>query len=333
VTHRLTSRRAGAALVLAALLALFASACDSGNDSGSGSQKTPESTRPAPPKQSAVFRGACAGTLDASTAGTLASPEMNEVSGLAVSAENPSTLWAHNDSGDIARVFAIAPTGALRGIYTLNGATALDWEDMAIGPGPEPETWYLYLGDIGDNAQARPNIVVYRVAEPDVVGDGGTYPLEGVDALTLQYPDGPHDAEALMVDPRSGELYIVIKHLAGGRAAVYRAPPNLGAGSTTVLERVDEVDLGIGLLNAVTAADISRDGSTIAVRTYGGVTLWDRGDRTVVAALDTKSCRGPIPFEIQGETLALGPGGRSYFTVSEGVNAPLHQFIASAPRD
>jgi hypothetical protein len=135
-----------------------------------------------------------------------------------------------------------------------------------------------------------------------------------------------------MVDPRSGDLFIIVKHLAGGPAAVYRAPAGLDAGSTTVLERVGEVDLGIGLLNAVTAADISRDSSTIGVRTYGGVTLWDRGDRTVVAALRTKSCRGPIPFEIQGETIALGPAGRSYFTVSEGVNVPLHQFTATSPR-
>ncbi len=55
-------------------------------------------------------------------------------------------------------------------------------------------------------------------------------PSTGVDTLTLRYPDGPHDSEALMVDPRSGDLYVVVKHLAGGPAAVYRAPAGLRAG-------------------------------------------------------------------------------------------------------
>jgi hypothetical protein len=312
-------------LALGLALVVLLAACNSSTDTKQKPKK------PAPPAQSAVFQDACAGTLVPTTPGTLASPEMGETSGLVVSAKNPGTLWANNDSGDVARVFAISTTGALRGIYPLTGATALDWEDIAIGPGPTPNTPYLYAGDIGDNLENRPNVVVYRVAEPNVAGDGGTYPLDGVDALTLQYPDGPHDAEALMVDPRSGELYIVVKHLTGGAAAVYRAPAGLAAGTTTVLERVGELRLPIGLLNAVTAADISRDGGTVGVRTYGGVRLWNRGDRTVIAALGTTPCDGEIPFESQGEALGLAPGGREYFTVSEGVNVPLHQFTAPTP--
>jgi hypothetical protein len=307
-------------LALGLALVLLPAACNS----STGTKHEP--TKPAPPAPSAIFRSACAGTLVPTTTGTLASAEMDETSGLVVSAKNPGTLWANNDSGDVARVFAISPTGALRGIYPLVGATALDWEDIAIGPGPTPSTPYLYAGDIGDNLENRPNVVVYRVAEPSVVGDGSTYPLDGVDALTLQYPDGPHDAEALMVDPRSGELFIVVKHLAGGAAGVYRAPAGLPAGTTTVLQRVGELRLSVGLLNAVTAADISRDGGTIGIRTYGGVRLWNRGDRTVIATLGTTPCEGPIPFESQGESLGLAPGGRSYFTASEGVNVPLHQF-------
>ena len=73
-------------------------------------------------------------------------------------------------------VFAVsADRRAARAIYALDGATAIDWEDIAIGPGPQAETPYLYVGDIGDNAERRPNIVVYRVAEPKVVGGGGTH--------------------------------------------------------------------------------------------------------------------------------------------------------------
>ncbi len=316
-------RSGRAVLALALVLAVSLAGCDS----SSGGSSNPKQ-RPGPPPKSAVYEAACAGTLVASTPGGLASTEMDESSGLVVSATNPDTLWINNDSGDTARVFAVSTTGALRGIYALAGATALDWEDIAIGPGPQPSTPYLYVGDIGDNAEGRANIVVYREKEPTVVGDGGTYTLDGVDALTLQYPDGPHDAEALLVDPRSGELYVIAKHLAGGPAGVYRAPAGLAAGSTTVLALVGDLKLPLGLLNAVTAADISRDGNTIGVRTYGAVRLWNRGRHSVIATLGSKPCDGPIPGEIQGESLGLAPGGLEYFTVSEGVNVPLHELAA-----
>jgi hypothetical protein len=305
-------------LVLAVALAVLAAACDSSSGGDA----------PKPPPESAVYRAACAGTLRPSSPGTLASDEMDESSGLAVSAENPGTLWINNDSGDTARVFAVATTGALRGIYDLAGATAVDWEDVALGPGPRRDTPYLYVGDTGDNAEGRANVVVYRVPEPTVTGDGGTHTLDGVEALTLRYPDGAHDSEALMVDPRDGDLYLIAKHLLGGDAGIYRAPSGLAAGSTTVLTHVGDLKLGFGLPNAVTAADISREGSTIAVRTYGAVRLWHRDTRTVVATLATKPCPGPTPVEVQGEAVGLAPGGRSYFTVSEGVHAPLHQFSA-----
>ncbi len=77
---------------------------------------------------------------------------MGESSGLVVSKKNPNTIWVNNDSGDTARLFAISTTGALRGIYALDGATAFDWEDIAMGPGPKKNVPYLYVGDTGDNA-------------------------------------------------------------------------------------------------------------------------------------------------------------------------------------
>jgi hypothetical protein len=272
-----------------------------------------------------IAQAACASTLVATTPGTLQDPALVEVSGLAVSAKNASTLWAHNDSGDTARLFSITPTGATRVVYTLTGATALDWEDMAIGPGPTAGTPYLYAGDIGDNAQARVDVAVYRVPEPAVSGSG-TQALGGVAKLTLRYPDGPRDAEALFVDPRSGELYIIQKSLAGGPVGIYRAPANLAAGSTTVLTRVDTLTLPTGLANAVTSADITPDGNTIAVRTYGGVRLYSRTTLTVAQAFALGPCAGPLPAEGQGETVAFQPDGRAYSTVSEGASAQLHRF-------
>lgn len=315
------SLRAPAGVLILALSALLLAGCDS-----SPPTKAAPNTTPSP-----VVQAACKGTLATTTSGTLQSSDIDEASGLAVSAKNPGTLWINNDSGDTARLFAVTPAGALQGIYPFDGAGAVDWEDVAIGPGPVPNAPYLYAGDIGDNGSVRPNVVVYRVPEPKVLDDGGTHPLSGVAALTLTYPDGAHDAEALMVDPRSGDIYVVIKHLAlGGPAAIYRAPGDLESGTTTVLTRVGEVTLPrVPFFGAATAADISRDRKAIGIRTYGSVRLWYLGpQQSLVAALAAKPCRGPVPVEKQGEALGFQPDGRGYFTVSEGVQVPLHHFTA-----
>ncbi len=272
-----------------------------------------------------IAQAACDGKLVSTTPGSLQDPALVEVSGLAVSAKNANTLWAHNDSGDTARLFAVTPAGATRVVYTLTGATAFDWEDMAIGPGPTAGTPFLYAGDIGDNAAARTDVAVYRVAEPTVAGSGAQS-LGGVAKLTLRYPDGAKDAEAMFVDPRSGELYIIQKSIGGGNVGVYRAPANLAAGSTTVMTRVGTLTLPTGLANAVTAADITPDGDTIAVRSYGGVRLYSRMTFTVPETLAMGPCAGPLPAEGQGETVAFQPDGRAYSTVSEGASAQLHHF-------
>ncbi|MGZ8765592.1 MAG: hypothetical protein ACXW2C_07875 [Acidimicrobiia bacterium] len=302
----LRRRRSVVLLVLVGALVAFGAACNS-------------------PAVLAV----CAGKTVASNAGPISDPAITEASGLAASVRNPGVLWVHNDSGDSARVFAVGTDGTTRATYTLTGASAVDWEDMAVGPGPGGETSYLYLGDIGDNASARSEIVVYRVAEPTVTGNPGAGSLSDVAPIRLRYPDGAHDSEALFIDPTNGEMYLIEKKLAGGPVGVYRAPANLASGSTTTLTKVSTLSLPAGLANAVTAADSAADGHAIAVRTYGSVLLWDRATgKTPVEILAAGPCRGPVPAEIQGETIAFDADGRGYVTVSEGANATLHRYRA-----
>ena len=78
----------------------------------------------------------------------------------------PGVLWAHADSGADAEIHALTETGDHLATYPLEGATATDWEDIAVGPGPEDDTSYVYVGDIGDNTSVRGDVTVYRVATP-----------------------------------------------------------------------------------------------------------------------------------------------------------------------
>ena len=172
----------------------------------SGASAVDAATRAVAPN---AVDAACAGRLVSANAGTVAGTSLKEISGIDVGVINPSRYRVHNDSGDAARIFALTPTGVTRVVYSLSGAKAVDWEDIAVGGGPAARVSYIYVGDIGDNARSRAEIVVYRVREPKVGPRNGTFALRGVAALRLRYPDGAHNAEALVVDPRTGALVII----------------------------------------------------------------------------------------------------------------------------
>jgi len=317
------------ALVLVGLLAMVAGLQAWGGPGPAGAAVAAGSG------QSPVLAAACAGTLRSSTPGIVASDALTEISGIAASRRTRGAYWVHNDSGDSARVFAIDTTGKTLGEFALDGAQAFDWEDIAVGPGPKSATSYLYVGDIGDNLAARASVTVYRVPEPavDRSGDPIARVLPGAAALTFTYPDGPHDAEALLVDPRGHDLLIVTKDLVGGRGIVFRGDADAPAGTSAVLERVADVSLGLG--QGVTGGDVSADGSTVALRTYLGVVLYPRPAGTNLwDAFARSSCAGAAPplvglarrSERQGEAIGFVPSGKAYLTVGEGAHPPLHRF-------
>ncbi len=261
---------------------------------------------------------------DGKVVGTVANPQINEASGLAASRQTPGVLWVHNDSGDSPRVFAMDTSGAHLAQYTLSGASHVDWEDMAIGPGPVPGRQYLYLGDIGDNGAQRGSITVYRVPEPIVML--GQSPVTGtiseVETITLQYPDSARDAETLLVDPANGDIYVVSKREAKSR--VYRAA--YPQASNVVMDHVASLPWG-----GATAGEISPDGDEIIIRGYSDASLWQReAGQSIADALGGSPIDVPVIglfIEPQGEAIAFDATGTNYYTVSERSNQPIYEFI------
>jgi hypothetical protein len=158
---------------------------------------------------------------------------------------------------------------------------------------------------------------VYRFPEPRVPATGSTAPAT---RLTLHYPDGAHDAETLLVDPRSGAIVIVTKEFSG-RSGVY-----VTQGSSTTLRRAGRLELGPGGL--ATGGDVSADGRVIAIRTYGTVFVWRRpAGVSLAAALRRTPCASPTPLrEGQGEALALTRTGGAFYTVPEGEHATIRRY-------
>ncbi|NPC97953.1 family 16 glycosylhydrolase [Nocardioides sp. zg-DK7169] len=243
---------------------------------------------------------AAAQTTGGSLERRLHDTRIEESSGLARSTYPRSLLWTHNDSGDGARLFAVGPRGRTRAVLRLTNATALDWEDVAAGP-----RHTLWAGDIGDNDRLREHVSVYRVREPREVASGAARATR----FRLAYPDGPHDAETLLVRPTSGRVLLVTKSEDGG--AVYRAPRRLRADRVNLLTRVADAPAG------VTSGAFSSDGRFLVLGTEGDA----YGYRTVGGSGTPIT----LPERPQGESLEIRRGRRSLVVGSEGAHSPVYR--------
>jgi hypothetical protein len=196
----------------------------------------------------------------------------------------------------------------------VDGLRNRDWEDLAAG-----SDGTLYVADIGDNAEERPEVEILVLAST-LINTTTTGSIPVAHTIVVRYPDGPHDAEVLLHDPLSGELFVITKSL-DGDGIVFRIVPRIDF-EPVLAEEVGRLDLG--LLQLATAGDISADGSTIVVRTYTGVFVWDRPPGTTVAeALAADPCPAVGPPDAQGEAIAIRPDGSGYVTTSEGARAPV----------
>lgn len=254
--------------------------------------------------------------------GPVGSP-VSEASGLAESRFSPGRFYTHDDSGGEASVYVLAEDGSVRATVPLAGTTNRDWEDIAIGPGPKGDS--VYVGDIGDNAAVHDSIRVHRIPEPSLEGvaEGATLDPITPETVEFTYPDGPRDAEALVVDPAVGDIYVITKREDSAR--VYRASePEFGGAGTTELEFVGELDYA-----GVVAADACPDGETVLTKTYFNVYAHVSGAGIEAALGEPGLPRLYLPdFEFaQDEALAADPWCSGYSVLPEGSRAPLARYV------
>ncbi len=256
--------------------------------------------------------------------GQVQSAELREVSGITASRVNPGVVWLHND-GRANQLFGVRTTGETAAVLEWPDAV-VDLEDVADGPGPSAEQDYLYLGDIGDNDSRRPQVRVYRTVEPTIAAsDSPQFVSATMEDFRFTYPDGPHDAEALLVDPLSGDIFIVTKEKK--QAQVFLAEASeLKPRQTVELEGVASLKL-----DNIAAGDISRDGRWILLRSEKEGWLWQRDPGQTIPATFNSTLPSKVPVRHKsqaknGEGISFHPADTGYFTISEGVNQPLVLF-------
>jgi len=254
--------------------------------------------------------------------GTVNFSEAVELSGIAASRRNPGVLWTHNDNGDTQRVFAMDKTAAYLGTYWVSRNLQADWEDIAVGPGPDDGMSYLYIGDVGGN-QGRHWVSIYRAPEPEVSPSQTpvSVSLQSVVRLPVHYPGvEEYNAESLIVDPQNHDIYVVTK-ANSGVAKVFRYPAaEQNPAVAYELERVGTLQLP----GPATAADISPDGREVVIKGMAYSKLWARVPSVPIAlALTPTPCW--IPHG-RGEAIGFAADGSGYFTVAEGDFQPLYWF-------
>lgn len=240
---------------------------------------------------------------------TITDERVPEQSGLALSPSDPSLLYAINDSDNTAAVYAIDKrNGDVVGVTTIDGYTLSDTE--ALGVGSDGTLW---VADIGDNAASRSDIALYAFSEPGR-GDSTVTPKR----YPLRYPNGPQDAETILVGPESRKVMLVSKGVTGG--SVYAAPRPLRADRTNELRRVGRAHPP-GL---VTDGAFTPDGKRIVLRTYGSAIVYD-------AATWEETSSGDLPSQRQGESLTVAPDGESVLVGTEGLPSPIERVTLPEP--
>ncbi|MFD9269792.1 putative Ig domain-containing protein [Streptomyces goshikiensis] len=243
--------------------------------------------------------GAAVSTGPAPAGATAAAPErkctlpagLAELSGLAMSRKHPGVFYAVNDSGNTNQVFAVDCAGAggrLVATYTVSGAGNTDWEGLAIGKDAAGLPAIL-VGDIGDNLSGRAEIAVHAFAEPDRLADATVTPV----TYRFAYADGRHDAESLLADPVSGQIYVASKVI-GAAGRLYKAPlpPVTGQVNTLTAVRPGPVFATDGAFSPTGASYALRSGGPLGANTA-----------SVYDTAGTKLADVALPAQSQGETV------------------------------
>ena len=262
------------------------------------------------------------------TIGRIESSEITESSGIATSLCQPDVMWTHNDAGDDAFIFALNSKGKHLGTWLVAAAKNDDWEDMAAYKDPTG-TCYLYVADIGNNKLDRSELKIYRIKEPVITASGETSTKKSplatspADSLSFKYSDTPHNAETMLVQPQTGDIYVLTKRL-DGPSLVFKMPPQFGSPSVIRAERVGEVALPAVPNGLLTGGAISPDGRRAVICDYSsGYELALKGTE----AFDEIWKQRPVPVDLgdrkQGEALTFTADGQAIIATSEKKNAPL----------
>jgi len=231
---------------------------------------------------------------------------IDEASGIADSKANPGYLWVEEDSGNPNDIFLLSDSGQVFKKINIRSSINRDWEDIALAKGPVAGINYLYLADIGDNNESAYQYTIYRFPEPLASVDT----VVAYDSIKFKYPDGSHDAEALLIDD-AGNIYVITKRSTVSTIYKISYPQSLTALNTAI--KVGELPF-----SGVVSAAMSPTGDELLVKTYTSIYYWKKAaNETIELALQKNSISLDYQQEPQGEAICFKNNDAGFYTLSE----------------
>ena len=254
--------------------------------------------------------------------------EINESSGLILSQRNVDCFWTHNDSGDSPRLFLIHRDGRTIARVKIEGATAIDWEDITMATiNGSP---MLIVGDIGGNALKREHVTLYVISEPQFPFDAKR-PLTSIESsvsveatIEVTFVGGVTNYEGLAVDANAGSIVIFEKALHGAR--VYSLPLPLLSKKKLY---VQAIEIGQTSVPYACACDISKDSRSMVATTYLVGFLFTRRTKANGSleewseTFQREPTSFPLPKLRQTEAVCFSTDGKSVLLTSELSPTPL----------
>jgi hypothetical protein len=229
---------------------------------------------------------------------------IDEASGIADSKANPGYIWTEQDSGNPNDIFLLSYNATVLKKINIKNTANRDWEDMIIANGPVAGINYIYLADIGDNAQTATDYYIYRFPEPLAV-------VDTTEKITFKYPDGSHDAEAILVDNNTKDIFIITKP--DTQSKIYKLSYPQSTSSINMAAYVGNLSIG-----GVVSAAASSDGNEIIIKNYTALYYWKRNaGQSIEQLLLTAPIKLGYQLEPQGEAICFKNDNTGFFTLSE----------------
>ncbi|WP_051571013.1 hypothetical protein [Cryptosporangium arvum] len=249
----------------------------------------------------------------------VADRRLGQISGLV---ERPGGFMVVNDTGPVVwrldagcrpiRRAVLRAPAAHDPNATPRTGKRFDTEDIALDHQNN-----LWIADIGGNTTYRTVVSLFRWR----MGTAST----AVTRFDLRYPDGAHDAEALLL-ARGGQVLIATK--SSEPAGLYVADgPLKPTGSLRLAGRVDlrrACPDCRARSRLITGGAVSKDGTRAVLRTYDRAFEWyaPRGDLARVVTTQVPRHIN-LPESRQGEAIAYTADARTLLTATERIPAPI----------
>ena len=220
-------------------------------------------------------------------------------------------LWAHNDSGNGANIFLLDENLDVKLTCTLAGIENRDWEDIAVGPGPDDSKSYVYVADIGDNESKYQYKYIYRFEEPVWnKTQSENIAITSFDRITFQLSDSRKDTETLLLDPKTKNLYVVSKR--EEPVCLYELKYPYHKEDTLVADKLMSLPF-----TQIVGGDFAANGQEILMKNYNQIYYWNSSAKSMTDALKEIPLEIPYEVEPQGESIAWATDGSGFYTLSE----------------